>query len=136
MASEAFIDSAFLIALLRSRDEHHEPARALATKLADEGRLLVTTDAVVLEFANFFARLPARSRAIAAIGAIRADPGWRVESLDAGLLGRAEARYRRYADKDWSLTDCVSMELMGRRGIREVATTDQGFAQAGFEVLL
>ena len=59
-----------------------------------------------------------------------------MERLDEALLGRAEARYRRYADKDWSLTDCISIEVMGRRSIREVATTDQGFAQAGFEVLL
>ena len=34
------------------------------------------------------------------------------------------------------MTDCVSMEVMTRRGIREVGTTDQGFAQAGFAVLL
>jgi predicted nucleic acid-binding protein len=30
VASEVFVDSAFLIALLRLRDEHHEPAKALA----------------------------------------------------------------------------------------------------------
>jgi uncharacterized protein len=136
VASEVFIDSAFLIALLRLRDVHHRLAKALAARLARDGHLLVTTDAVVLEFANFFARLPARPRAISTIGAIRADPGWRVERLEDALVGRAEARYRRFADKDWSLTDCISMEVMGRRGIREVATTDQGFAQAGFAVLL
>jgi predicted nucleic acid-binding protein len=136
VASEVFIDSAFLIALLRLRDEHHQPAKALAARLAEDGRLLVTTDAVVLEFANFFARLPARTKAIATVGSIRADPGWRVERLEEALMGRAQSRYRRFADKDWSLTDCISMEVMGRRGIREVATTDQGFAQAGFAVLL
>ena len=58
-----------------------------------------------------------------------------MERLEEALMGRAEARDRRFADKDWSLTDCISMEVMGRRGIRQVATTDEGFAQAGFSLL-
>lgn len=52
------------------------------------------------------------------------------------LVARAEARDRRFADKDWSLTDCLSMEVMSRRGIREVATTDERFSRAGFTLLL
>jgi predicted nucleic acid-binding protein len=52
------------------------------------------------------------------------------------LLARAEVRYRRHVDENWSLTDCRSMELMQARGIRDIATTDAGFEQAGFRCLL
>ncbi|HEY6106609.1 MAG TPA: hypothetical protein VIV59_11535, partial [Anaeromyxobacteraceae bacterium] len=68
--------------------------------------------------------------------ALRADPGWEIVSIEGALLARAELRYRRHVDKSWSLTDCHSMELMQARGIREVATADAGFEQAGFRCLL
>ncbi len=49
---------------------------------------------------------------------------------------RAEERYRRHADKSWSLTDCHAMEVASERRIRDIATTDVGYEQAGFERLL
>jgi predicted nucleic acid-binding protein len=39
-------------------------------------------------------------------------------------------------DKEYSLTDCLSMRIMEQRGIEEVLTADQHFAQAGFRPLL
>jgi len=56
--------------------------------------------------------------------------------VERTLLLRAEDRYARHGDKNWSLTDCHSMELMRSRGLREVATSDAGFEQAGFRCLL
>jgi uncharacterized protein len=134
--AEVFIDTAFLIALLRARDPHHEAAAQLAHRLAAQGAPLVTTDAVLLELANFFARSPLRIAAIDWSSRLRTAEGWSIEPLDRVLIGRGEARYKRFAEKNWSLTDCISMEVMELRGIREIATTDGGFAQAGFSLLL
>jgi len=39
-------------------------------------------------------------------------------------------------DKAWSMTDCLSMEVMKDAALEEVATTDAHFAQAGFRALL
>ena len=47
------------------------------------------------------------------------------------LLTEAESR----ADKDWSLTDCVSFVVMQREGVIEVLSGDRHFAQAGFKPL-
>jgi len=47
-------------------------------------------------------------------------------------LGLYEAR----GDKEYSLTDCPSMRIMEERGITDVLTADQHFAQAGFTALL
>jgi len=39
-------------------------------------------------------------------------------------------------DKEWSLTDCISMEVMRIEGIDEVLICDRHLAQAGFKLLL
>ena len=58
-------------AMLDPRDRKNENALALSRRLAAEGAALVTTDAVLFEFANYFARSPLRSHCIGWIGAIR-----------------------------------------------------------------
>ena len=44
--------------------------------------------------------------------------------------------YARRLDKEYSLTDCISMQTMRERGITEVLTHDHHFAQEGFIVLI
>jgi predicted nucleic acid-binding protein len=44
--------------------------------------------------------------------------------------------YRNRADKNWSLTDCISFVVMKRKGITEALTGDHHFEQAGFKALL
>ena len=136
MARSVLIDTAYFVAMLDPRDRKNENALALSRRLAAEGAALVTTDAVLFEFANYFARSPLRSHCIGWIGALRADPGWAVEPIDPALLTNAEARYRQHADKGWSLTDCHSMEVLRARRMTEVATSDAGFRPAGFRILL
>jgi predicted nucleic acid-binding protein len=49
---------------------------------------------------------------------------------------QAFGEYRRMADKEWSLTDCASFEIMRERGLTEALAHDQHFVQAGFVALL
>lgn len=44
--------------------------------------------------------------------------------------------YRGRSDKEWSLTDCVSFNIMRERGLTSALTYDHHFEQAGFEALL
>lgn len=39
-------------------------------------------------------------------------------------------------DKGYSLTDCISMNVMRAQGMAEVLTHDGHFAQEGFTILL
>ncbi len=135
MARTVLIDTSYLVAVLDPRDRLHVAALALARELAEEDARLVTTDAILLELANYFARSSLRAHAIEWIAAIRGG-GWEIVPLDARRLARAEARYRRHADKTWSLTDCHAMDVASERSIRDVATLDSGFEQAGFRRLL
>ena len=46
------------------------------------------------------------------------------------------ALYESRSDKAYSLTDCIAMTVMRRRGITDVLTHDTHFTQEGFHVLL
>jgi predicted nucleic acid-binding protein len=131
-----FIDTSYLVALIDPGDSRNEEALRLTRSLAGRRALLVTTDAVLIELGNYFSRSPLRVVAARWIAALRGDAGWEVIALSSDLVAAGEDRYRRFADKAWSTTDCISMEVMRRRRIREVATADHGFAQAGFSILL
>ena len=132
--SPVFADTGWLIAVIDPRDALHDAALEVARTL--EGATLLTSDAVFLELGSYFARSHLRAQAGAALGAMRTRKGWEVAPVDRPLLLAAEDRYRTHADKDWSLTDCLSMEIMKARGIKRIAAHDHGFEQAGFEILL
>ena len=135
MGRTVLVDTSYLVAVLDGRDRLHGRALALARELAEVDARLVSTDLVLVELANYFARSPLRRHAIDWISAIRGG-GWEVVPLDARRLALAEERYRRHPDKAWSLTDCHAMVVASERRIREVATADAGFEQAGFRRLL
>lgn len=131
-----FIDTGYLVALLNRRDALHGQAKLLAARFRDRDRSVATTDGVLLEFANFFSKSPLRSACADAIRKMRAAPGFKIEQLTPKLMDRAVTRYAAHHDKHWSLTDCVSMEVMLEHGLRDAATPDHHFAQAGFRVLM
>lgn len=130
-----FVDTAYWVARLNSRDALHPRAMALASQWTKAGTALVSSDAVLLETANFFARSPLRAITIQAIRAIRASP-CEIEPLSRELMIRAELRYEMHGDKQLNLTDCSSMEIMEDRRLEAVATTDHHFTQAGFQALM
>lgn len=104
----------------------------MARRWARERRTFVTSDAVLIEYANFFARSPLRALAASTLPRLRATAGWTIFATERALLSRAEQRYGKHGDKAASLTDCVSMEIMTGERLTQVATTDVHFAQAGF----
>jgi len=46
------------------------------------------------------------------------------------------ALYERRPDKQYSLVDCISMNVMRQKDIQEILTNDQHFSQEGFVRLL
>jgi predicted nucleic acid-binding protein len=59
----------------------------------------------------------------------------RVEWIGSLRFEAAKVFYRRHSDHRYSFTDCTSLVLMRELRISDVLTTDEHFAEAGFEIL-
>ena len=98
---------------------------------------IITTDEVLAEYLTFFAMAPEQMRRKAVSNAQRIldDPGVEVvpQSRESFLSGMA--LYGARPDKGYSLTDCISMQTMRKKGLTEVLTNDRHFEQEGFRAL-
>ena len=131
-----FADTLYWIALINSRDQWHERAVSIKTALANAS--LVTTDSVLIEVANFFAEYGEimRRKVTLAIRTVLSDDQVEVLNETRRTFLDGLATYESRADKGYSLTDCIAMNALRKRGITEVLTHDTHFAQEGFRVLL
>jgi predicted nucleic acid-binding protein len=128
-----FADSSFWIALIDRRDAYHEKAIEWSRNLSGE---IVTTQAVLLETANTFARPAWRGKAISMIEHVASRDDVETVVFTESLWGRAWALYSTRSDKAWSLTDCLSFEVMSELRLENALTADLHFRQAGFSALL
>ena len=94
---------------------------------------LVTTEEVIAEFLTGVSSYGEQTRLLACkfVREILDDLDIEVvEQPHQSFLGGL-ALYERRPDKQYSLTDCISMNLMKRKGISEVLTNDRHFSQEG-----
>lgn len=131
-----FIDTSFLIALASGADQHHARANQLLDQAERDNVPLVTTSAVLLELGAALSRPAFRAGAITIIRELQADARVEIISVDGELLERGLALFERRQDKEWSLTDCISFEVMTRLGLAQALTADAHFEQAGFAALM
>ena len=127
-----FADACYWIALLHRNDQLHAAANATRTHLKNAH--VVTTDEVLSEVLTFFCCHGQQMRAASAqtVEGLRTDAHVTVIEQSRATFDGGLRRYKKFADKEWSLADCVSFELMSRDGITEALTDDLHFEQAGF----
>jgi uncharacterized protein len=125
-----FADTSFWIALVDNRDAYH--ARALDWSLKISGSI-VTTEAVLLETANTFSKPIRRAQVIALIDHIlsRGDVEIAYKTWHHGW-----DLFKNRPDMSWSLTDCISFQVMQEQILTEALSADAHFRQAGFHALL
>src|SRR5918911_2535025 len=131
-----FLDTAYIYALVNTRDQWHEQALSWQRRLATERRKLVTTELILVEIADGLAAVKFRSQAAAILATLQSNPFVTIVSFSSQLLAEALDLYRSRPDKDWGMTDCVSFVMMRERGLSEALTMDEHFQQAGFRALL
>jgi predicted nucleic acid-binding protein len=128
-----FADAGFLIALLQVRDQFYRRATAWSNAIQEP---ILTTEYVLCEFVNSLSRPLTRPKVHASLDSIRAASDWEIVPVSTALFTAGLQLHRQHADKEWSLTDCISFQIMRSRGITRALTHDHHFEQAGFEALL
>ncbi len=63
------------------------------------------------------------------------NPSIRVMEITRDWLLEGLTLYEARPDKEYSLTDCISMETMRREGLTDVLTNDHPVTQEGFYIL-
>jgi predicted nucleic acid-binding protein len=127
------VDTGFLIAIIDPGDELRGRAQAWLEYLE---RPLILTEYVWLETLNFFSATPFRSQSRELIDQLISSPDCEFVEVRDALRQEALKLHFARADKNWSLTDCVSFVVMQTRGIVRALAYDHHFEQAGFEALL
>jgi predicted nucleic acid-binding protein len=127
--TSVFADTAFFLALVNPRDQHHGRASELNAELESP---LLTTAWVLLEFANALSASRSRIQFERVLTRLRAEPNVEIVLPDADLFERGCQLYIARTDKEWSLTDCISFVVMTERGLTDALTADHHFEQAGF----
>ncbi|ETW94416.1 MAG: hypothetical protein ETSY1_34940 [Candidatus Entotheonella factor] len=127
-----FVDTFYLIALSYPRDQWHQRVMLFSQRLTNYR--LYTVDEVLSEFLTYCGTSGPRMRTNAARTVRQAldNPLWTVIAQSRSTLLDALNLYESRPDKDYSLTDCVSMQTMRREGWTEVLTNDHHFEQEGF----
>ena len=137
MASrEIFLDTSGLYALVDRKDAHHPTAREIVERLLRAGRRLVITDYILAEAVNLANARSGTRVALRVLDLIEQSAGIRVEWIGSSRFDSTKAFFRRYADHEYSFTDCTSFVVMRELKLSQALTTDKHFSQAGFEALL
>jgi uncharacterized protein len=131
--SEVFADAFYYIALLNPADQFHAAA-VRATKALTQR--LVTTGWVLTEVADALSAPAVRARTHQFLQRTASDPNTMVISSFDPWFARGLELYGKRSDKSWSLTDCISFEIMKDRSIDDALTGDHHFIQSGFRALL
>ena len=131
-----FADTFYWVALLYRRDPWHARVAAFSRTTTATDRV-VTTDAVLTEVLAALSAGGAhlRQEAVTLVDDLLNDPQVRVVEATRGLFLEGLSLYRARPDKAYSLTDCISMQVMRREGLTDVLTNDHHFTQEGFHIL-
>lgn len=136
MPTKVLLDTSFIIALINRDDPYHQRAVELDRELVTAKATVVVHWGILLEIGDGFARLGRRQLGTALLTKLMSEREYELQPLTLDLISRAANLYTLRSDKEWSLTDCVSFELMKALNLRDALTADTHFRQAGFTPLL
>lgn len=132
---KVFVDTYYWIAIVRPNDQWQAPARRARSSLGNT--LMVTTDEVLSEFLNTLSRGEhMRRQAAQMVKKIMQNPNVKVVAQSRDSFLRRLELYENRLDKTYSLTDCISMNVMNKENITEVLSNDRHFEQEGYVVLI
>lgn len=131
-----FADTLYWVAMARPNDPWKEAAERAKAQLGDVR--LLTTDEVLAEFLTALGQggEGVRRQGVKMVRAILDNPNVRVLPQSRDSFLRGVDLYARRPDKEYGVTDCISMNAMRSESVSEVLTNDYHFAQEGFTLLI
>ena len=131
---QIFADTFYWVALINKKDNWHQRVIEVTSTLKNVE--IVTTDEVLIEVLNFLSAIvPLRRSAVQLVDDIMQNPHIKVISQNRESFLEGFNLYRRRLDKEYSLTDCISMTVMQNLKINEVLTHDNHFKQESLIIL-
>jgi uncharacterized protein len=127
-----FADTFYFLALINERDAAH----GKAVQFDAATQLLITTAWVLTEVGDALSAPENRPAFLQLLDTLRNSPDARIIGPTPELFERGLELFRQRADKEWSLTDCISFVVMTNEHIEHALTGDRHFDQAGFYALL
>jgi predicted nucleic acid-binding protein len=133
---ETFADTSHFVAVLHPSDQLHEKAVSVEKSLI--ATRLITTDFVLVEVLNYFSKFREyyKTRIARAVEIILSKSEIQIIKCSREKFLKGFEFYNSRLDKRYSLTDCVSMNVMRERNINGILSNDDHFEQEGFRILL
>ncbi len=129
-----FVDACAWVAIFDRADDNHQAALLFWDSFKGKPVRFITSD-YVLDEAYTHLRLDAGlATAVALHGLVEKSNVITVAEVDRNVRQDGWEVFVRYADKEWSFTDCTSFALMRRQGMTDAFTFDHHFQQMGYVV--
>jgi len=132
---KVFADTLYWVAIVKPGDPYESAAKEARKAIGP--CIVVTTDEVLYEFVTALARgATLREKAVQIVRQLLNQANVKVVMQSRSSFLRALDRFASRPDKEYSLTDCSSMNAMDAEGIRDVLTHDHHFEQEGYNMLI
>lgn len=135
MKNAYFLDTSYILALEIVNEDAHQKVLQSWLTLAKSKPYVFTTTYIFDETVTFFNSRNLHSKAIEVGERLLKSPDIELIQIDNNLFRLGWQYFKKYKDKSYSLTDCLSFVVMEQQEIATALTLDRHFIQAGFQVL-
>ena len=127
-----FVDTSFWCALYNAKDKNHRQARLLWERAASQPVRLFVSDYIFNETVTLVRIRIVHAHAIELAESLLHSKVVNFLEVDKVIREKAWQIFKKYADQDFSFTDCSSFVLMQMHGIKKVLAFDRHFIQMDF----
>lgn len=127
-----FLDTSYLLALELANDQDHKLVSEHWQRVRASPLHLVTTSFVFDEVVTFFNSRGHHEKAVRVGAILLQSPSVELTYVDEHAFERGWLYLQQHQDKRYSLTDCISFNVMTELEITTAFSRDHHFEQAGF----
>ena len=128
---KVFLDTGAFVGLFNPKDKCHEKARAIFHNIQKRGWSVYTSDYVLDETLTLVKNRSHAGIAIQSGQAIMTSKRMIRIHMNPDLFEGAWHIFQKYADQDFSFTDCSTMAVMKELDIKHIFTFDTTLADVG-----